>query len=380
MTKGKSVVWVLGAGFSQPLGAPELKNLITPNRLADIHAHYSPEKHPALNERYIKFIASLYEHGVDRDRRLWGDPEEFLDYLDAAANHDGPARFWVNKLAEGAPGDWSDVGPDAKADKLHDAARRMMAAACMAFLEEKDSAQERWQPYWDWIRLVKAEDTIITFNYDLLVERLLEEGPKQTPNVETARIEVLGPSEEPNPDCAPVLKLHGSVNWRRAPSGYEVTRDPHFAINCADKELAILSPGSVKLRESKGGLKKLWDRAVEGLKQADAIVLLGYRFPPSDAYARRTLLSAIADTKNETAPVLVTRIVLGPNSEHADRTAQMVRYAYERTGRTPADTFPTGKDKFNVRVQHMYTQDFLSVVKRDQLFDEIATLLPGRRP
>jgi hypothetical protein len=367
MTTGKRIVWVLGAGFSQPLGAPELGNLITPNRLADIHAHFSPAEYPVLDERCIKFIASLFEAGVAHDRQLWRDPEEFLDYLDAAATRDGPARFWVNKLAESFPGGWAGVERAEKPVMLHDAARRMMAAACMAFLEGQDVRTERWQPYWDWIRLVKPEDTIITFNYDLVVERLLAEGPNQQPNVPTGRIQLLGPGVEAEPDCAPVLKLHGSVDWRRTESGYDVTQDHLFAIKCSDKELAILSPGSVKLRESQDGLKRLWNRAISAVKAADSIVFLGYRFPESDAYSRRTFVRAIADTSN-TADRVAAWIALGPNSKNAPRTAEILRYAYQRTGRTEAPSNKTSQT-FRVGVLPFYVQDLMSVVNRDQLFD-----------
>jgi hypothetical protein len=61
---------------------------------------------------------------------------------------------------------------DEIAGNLHGAGRRLMAAECMAFLEAHDTRLERWQPYWDWYRLVTVNDWVITFNYDLLVETL----------------------------------------------------------------------------------------------------------------------------------------------------------------------------------------------------------------
>jgi hypothetical protein len=46
---------------------------------------------------------------------------------------------------------------------------------------------------------------VLTFNYDLVPDRLATD----------SNLHVLAPNEEPEPGLVNVIKLHGSVNWRR---------------------------------------------------------------------------------------------------------------------------------------------------------------------
>lgn len=76
---------------------------------------------------------------------------------------------------------------------------------------------------------------------------------------------------------AAVFKLHGSVNWVRGLNSLS-KRDDAIALTCHDNELALATPGPTKPEEISGTLARLWTRAVAELAQADAIVLMGYRF------------------------------------------------------------------------------------------------------
>ena len=231
---------------------------------------------------------------------------------------------------------------------------------------------ERWQPYWDWLRLVCPNDWIISFNYDLLVETLLKASTKplgkaRKKNFEQEPIVVLAPTDEaPSfPGRAKMLKLHGSVDWKRTSVGYVQTENGRFALTCADEEIGIASPGSNKLLESNDGLKPLWTLADAALRQCDAIVLLGYRFPPSDAHARRTIVSALAahsDKKHHRN----AHVVLMNNSPEAGRTAGILEYAMKRSGRGERSSgYAHGYQIFK---QPLSVEDFLTVVERGQLF------------
>src|SRR4051794_16114286 len=55
------------------------------------------------------------------------------------------------------------------------AAKRIMAAECSAFLIDTDLKSEKWSPYMQSARELDANHTIITFDYDLVLDRLAKE-------------------------------------------------------------------------------------------------------------------------------------------------------------------------------------------------------------
>jgi len=93
------IVWILGAGFSRPLGGPLLKDLLQLDCFAALEASYPKGDYPKLHSPHCQAVHALYHagstdsddskngrivHGLGR-QRIWSNPEEFLDYLDTAA-------------------------------------------------------------------------------------------------------------------------------------------------------------------------------------------------------------------------------------------------------------------------------------------------------
>jgi hypothetical protein len=252
------------------------------------------------------------------------------------------------------------AAPEAGADvkKFRDGVRRFVAAQCCAFLEGANLEEERWSPYKRWAGELGPSDTIITFNYDRVLELL---GGFHV--VDFA-------SPKPHPTLPQVLKLHGSVDWRRVEDGaavrYEVTDDPRFVLRCEDSEIGVATPGPSKKIATKE-LKNLWDRALHELRAADAIVFVGYRFPPSDAEAREKLLRAIRLNHRRAPHTLNVHIVLGPKrSDDVFRLEGLLRAVLSRGGRTE------GRSRKKERVFHLHThpmfaEDFFTVSSRRAL-------------
>src|SRR5258708_1971546 len=150
-------VWILGAGFSKPLGGPLLDDLLSeemkdrvdatyPNNdyLPSSRAHVgAPEARAAEMVRHLYWLHGPSAHSAQRGQHLWSDAEAFLDYIDAAAQAgaEAPARH-LRRLAE---------DPDFPLETLRHASRRLVAAACCAFLREPNLNEERWQPYLSWV-------------------------------------------------------------------------------------------------------------------------------------------------------------------------------------------------------------------------------------
>ena len=321
-----NTVWVLGSGFSRALGGPLLTELFTSGSRFRRNSFFTSEQFPLLHDELCKIALAMYENCLPGRRPnidAWNNPEEFLERLDTAASLGPDSLTWkytvtnLLRLARsgGIPKEHADLA------KLAAATRRLLAAECSAFLVDNDpSSGEKWKPYLKWMKNLKRSDVVLTFNYDLVLETLAASFADKVAFV-------LPNSAPPSGQRkVTVLKLHGSVDWQRVDDGcYLRSKDPTFALKAADHELAIASPGPSKALAVKA-FEDLWLRAEVALKKADAIVFIGYRFPPTDAEARGRLLDAVA--KNSNAHLQI-RAVLGPNTNSVDsqRLTALLRYA-----------------------------------------------------
>src|SRR6266849_5122262 len=138
--KPKQVVWILGAGFSRSLGGA---------------------------------LAWDRERG-ETGEELWQDAEEYLQILDAAASD--PRSPWATRINRIVHTHLNRVqGPERAQPSLveiNGAARRLLAAECSAFTKVLDLQSEPVTQYATWARRLGPEHTIITFNYDKLLELL----------------------------------------------------------------------------------------------------------------------------------------------------------------------------------------------------------------
>jgi hypothetical protein len=215
----------------------------------------------------------------------------------------------------------------------------------------------------------------VSFNYDRVVESLRDALNADESRV-PCQIKVIAPDETGDPEawqgCIPVLKLHGSVDWRKhvAPLGgiaIMLQSDPRFALACRDEELAIATPGPSKMREAQATFRELWTLAKNALRTANAIVFVGFRFPETDAYAREELLGAIGENVPPASlNTLRTHVVLGVDQPiDSDRLVALLHLA-SRNRRDACQS--RGDHGFTVDRHPLYAQDFLTVAKRADLF------------
>lgn len=359
--EAKKIVWVLGAGFSKPLGGPLLTGLLSRESEKDIVVRYPKEDYPHLHGDSPDIVRSLYWHGLSDDR-MWTHAEEFLDYVDTAA--EPPASRSTNPHAERLRRVLDSVfNTKIEPDLLRATARRLVAAECCWFLEGIDTRREPWRPFRRWAGLLGWSDTIVSFNYDRVIEMLRAAHDADVRRLgvgSTSPIATLAPGnmEDPKGACR-LLKLHGSVDWMRGKLADKVvTRvvpDERFALTCSDDLLAIATPGPSKQRFA-DEVNELWRLASSAIGQADAIVFVGYRFPETDAIARERLLGAISENDR---PRLYLHIVLGDSHDHAARLESLLTYAC-RARRSRSDGVTIDRHP-------LFTQDFLTVVSRDDL-------------
>jgi hypothetical protein len=185
-------------------------------------------------------------------------------------------------------------------------------------------------------RVLSRGDFVITFNYDLGVERALHAA-----GLWDIKTGYGFPIEDGEPSAVEVLKLHGSTNWRallfggRTATGflvgdgtslgdrpviffrpdleyldYQDFVDPRCARLVAAPSLpAMIMPALPKHfhfvttfgQEWKGFWDDLWQRAECAIQTADQVVLIGYSMPTLDERARAMLLG----TRNKTVRVSI---------------------------------------------------------------------------
>lgn len=364
------VVWILGSGFSRPLGGPTLKELFVPGTPETLMARFPSPKYPevhgaaaqAARRTFLKFqpFAEI-RPGTDRGGQVfWGDAEEFLDVLDTgvAAPADSPAAVRVKlivKMGLGSMGKAGTLG----VREVAVAAKRLLVAESCGFLQDAEILTERWEPYRAWAKGLKANHTVVTFNYDCVVESLLESRED---------VQITLPHETIDLSKVRLFKLHGSVDWRiertKGITRLERTKDPWFALTCPPEEMVIASPGPRK-REVRLIVERLWEEAESLIVAADVIVFLGYRFPPTDSEARTRLLGAL---QRNVSRGLAAITVLGPNtkSESSARLQGLLHRSLKRPGRLDADVMRSmtlETKMFRVMAEPMYAQDFLSVAR-----------------
>jgi NAD-dependent SIR2 family protein deacetylase len=161
-------------------------------------------------------------------------------------------------------------------------------------------------------------NVVITFNYDLILDDALR------------RIDV-----EPFyglPDCdvdgipqresrVPVLKLHGSTNWAICPrcrkvhvAGVKFTGDPgafraRLCSKCHKPGLhLLLVPPSWDKSEYRVTMRPVWNEAVNALKTANRICVIGYSMPETDTFFKFLLTLGLAENHQLYRFVLVDKI------------------------------------------------------------------------
>ena len=378
MDDGKRVVWILGAGFSQPLGGPLLDDLVSPERLTRVRERVAYEcertNDPTPSARLTDWskVIELYKmaRGVKRPNGLVANPgpygpvanaEEFLEIIETAEALDGAEI--TRRHAQARIRQWiSEEGVLASLQNksILTLTRSYVAAACSEFVETSEQELEKWLPYKRWGKSLTKNDTVISFNYDRVVE--LAVGGK---------LHTFIPDDFALPDNAPcLLKLHGSVDW--LVDGDRVQKSTNAWIDIATKEPLIVAPGPAKASVRNGKFKPLWDQAIARLAAADVIVIVGYQFAAGDAYARTTLLNAIDRQQTRR---LTACIVLGAErTPEVERVLGMLMWALPKTKNGKGihvadrgDTILDGVCASAIVLEPMRSQDFLSVFTHERL-------------
>lgn len=151
------------------------------------------------------------------------------------------------------------------------------------------------------IQSLTARDTIVSFNYDCLVDRSLVNvgGRRWDPEKgygilissgATSWKDHAGTGRLPKSSLS-LLKPHGSLNWRRASGGIALI-DDEYAV-CADSDLVVVPPLWIKSYDT-DPFDKIWAQLRRTLSTTKALVFVGYSLPTTDVFTQAALRLDVA--------------------------------------------------------------------------------------
>jgi len=171
-------------------------------------------------------------------------------------------------------------------------------------------------------KLFKENDSIMTFNYDCLLEHILWIIKYWSPNGGYGEeISVFPLDRIKNPCNIILLKLHGSINFnieKTHPNGNAKYSEPYISDeifpgthaiigdkpNSNIEKSSIVLPSYIKLFGSDRSSIRIWHEAIEKIKKADTLIIIGYSFPKADILTR-FLLSFLESKSNKKIKIII---------------------------------------------------------------------------
>jgi NAD-dependent SIR2 family protein deacetylase len=184
-----------------------------------------------------------------------------------------------------------------------------------------------------------ARDTVISLNYDLLLEQAMDLTPL-LPLYDLSS-EVIG--EEPPGQSGKMqvrlLKLHGSANWAICPA----CRNRIYILRCSEASVVrtsdvpvcrgcgrqattrLIVPPTWNKEEYRTLLNNVWKSAANEVAAAQRLVIIGYSMPETDKFFQYLLALSLQNNH-----FLDQVVVVNNQREHGDKIAKLFKRHYER--------------------------------------------------
>lgn len=158
----------------------------------------------------------------------------------------------------------------------------------------------------------QTKNTFITFNYDTLLEQGLHAlNVSYTYEIQKAKLNKTATAEPSgSPNAVKVLKPHGSLNWRVGKGKGNDLRVFSDYRSMTGNKMPLLIPPTWR-KSFDGPLADVWSAAVNALKTATNVVVIGFSIPPTDLHFRYLLAAGLRDN-------ISARRVLFVNPDHDD--------------------------------------------------------------
>ena len=336
-------VYILGSGFSYPLGIPVISNFI-PEGLKLLKGStndYSRIIRDVIGimHRYRSMLNNLvggnpnledYFCAIDANGNEKNDREKLVEFVNvvctlAYERHDDVCEM-VKKDDDRVPQKcrylptiakahaWSHESSIKKLTPFHER-RSLRACVYEAFLSQLFIEAEKAG------NNKEARPAVITLNYDTILEKKLanlqsllnsnwkERGFEFGTNIKDS--EFINASNKIH-----YIKLHGSLDWQSVESD---CGDVFVERKDSSDSRMMIMPSWVRGPIDKGLYSKLADDCIWHLKRAGSVFVIGYSMPPTDAYFKFLMAHAL-DTPE--TPNVAVYSLLNPD-EAAEKTKSM---------------------------------------------------------
>lgn len=277
----RSISCFLGAGYSFVAGVPLARDLLRTNyvlalsqhastRFTEVREHYEEwqRQHPADHSE--QYLSGLYTGALGSGAPPWKWAVEYVSAAIASA---------------GTPPASLNIDP-----RYSNRVNR----------PSKSAVHRR---FWSTVVSEAAELSVLTTNYDILIERTLRHRAMKRPSSPGCfygglpRPQQLKGAAQPfsawSPErliemtgSIPVYKLHGSLNWSLIGETLVAYQDMRAAY-CDGGNAAIIPP--VPEKSVPGWLKTVWEEAELALRGSDVWIVCGYSAPTYDVEVSRLL-------------------------------------------------------------------------------------------
>lgn len=334
-------VYILGAGFSADAGLPLIKDFT--NYMREAGDWLEEQENRIGGEEEIKAISKVLEFRLKAASaafRIPLDVENIEELFSLASANGGEELKKSMILAIAATLDYARLTKPVLGDAPENCFRMgRLKSNNDGWIKPKNWRQEKDHGIRDYYscpdyeyylgvmcgyfnpKKIEGKNTIITFNYDTLVEDALDELGF---NISYGPEKFIGFRDHNKFNKPPnlrktikVLKLHGSVNWSdwfevkksETPSPEKFLYAPKKLADDLKDHVGVFE-NYASLRERAfipllvpptwqkfmtGFLPKIWDEAVEAIRTATRIIIIGYSIPPTDQHFKYLMAAGLQE-------------------------------------------------------------------------------------
>jgi NAD-dependent SIR2 family protein deacetylase len=349
-------VFILGAGFSADAGAPLVRNFLDVSRelFDDPNSGLDIEERTLFRtvfdfRKQVAQAREKFEIDLDNIEELFGLVEMSQRLRPEMAGTRDATVYVIAKTLELSVKNYQHQ-PWANFSVAQN--YRLTNLPWISKVPRQQGGDDRfqWEVYKHFAFLLAGEyddplkakfrsNVVITFNYDLVLDHVLEE----------LRIKhTYGFEGDSASGELSLLKLHGSTNWASCPSCKRVNVMPErlFAPPsqfqsqgcqyCGTTALRrLLVPPSWDKSEYQSALQPVWKKAMEEIQRATRICIIGYSMPEMDSFFKYLLTLGLAENDQLYKLIVVDKAAQNlqswnSSSPDVDPTVETVEHRYRR--------------------------------------------------
>jgi hypothetical protein len=320
-------VYILGAGFSMPAGIPGVRGFL--NKVRDARSWLKNSGKPGELEAVERLLTFRHECSGASDRTRI-DLENIEDLFSLAAADAGPIATKYLPLAMAATIRFS-LATAPKTTRSIDVKPQLFAGSGPPRGWEMVGGGRFAVPLYDLLVGLMTgaltddhpgSDTVITFNYDLLVEEAAHRlglGIDYQLPANTAFTDSDAMAARRGDRNVTILKLHGSCNWSLGDDGKSISvHGSYDALRAVEKTPHLIPPTWQKGFADVEG--HVWSSAVSALRTATRVFVIGFSIPPSDLHFRYLLAAGLRSNSS-----LRSIVFVNPDDSVKERCFRVLR-------------------------------------------------------